>query len=353
MDIAYECHRIARLGLDRNLDDEEEELSLSAEAKARIADPSNSEANNKYVVDIFSQTHPAVAAEIFDCVNCSRSSVAGRFAPHLEKCMGKDAYGGFGIVSTRGGWRLPGQQGGLNNFDDIYYRKAKEGWRARSAFKLLQIDEEFNIFQGVKRVVDLCVAPGSWSQVCGNSVNIDSVRLGTRTVLAFVLKFSAIEIYNECVRDLLSANATPLRLFDDLEKGTVVDKLTKIHLEDWTHLMELLAAYEVEFFTDRTIESSLNEVSGVDSASILAATVNFADLSGSERALQTNSVGKRLKGGDHINCSLLTLGTVIRKLRKEPNGHIPYRDSKLTTLQNFLRRNAKTTRVCTLRTRSS
>ncbi|XP_052172879.1 putative tRNA (cytidine(32)/guanosine(34)-2'-O)-methyltransferase isoform X1 [Diospyros lotus] len=49
---------------------------------------------------------------------------------------------------------------------DIYYRKAKEeGWRARSAFKLLQIDEEFNIFEGVKHVVDLCAAPGSWSQV--------------------------------------------------------------------------------------------------------------------------------------------------------------------------------------------
>ena len=34
---------------------------------------------------------------------------------------------------------------------DIYYRLAKEqGWRARSAFKLLQIDEEFNIFEGNK-----------------------------------------------------------------------------------------------------------------------------------------------------------------------------------------------------------
>lgn len=32
---------------------------------------------------------------------------------------------------------------------DIYYRLAKEeGWRARSAFKLLQIDDEFAIFQG-------------------------------------------------------------------------------------------------------------------------------------------------------------------------------------------------------------
>jgi tRNA (cytidine32/guanosine34-2'-O)-methyltransferase len=49
---------------------------------------------------------------------------------------------------------------------DIYYRKAKEeGWRARSAFKLLQLDEQFDLFSGVRRAVDLCAAPGSWSQV--------------------------------------------------------------------------------------------------------------------------------------------------------------------------------------------
>ncbi|XVE97040.1 hypothetical protein REPUB_Repub02eG0276300 [Reevesia pubescens] len=49
---------------------------------------------------------------------------------------------------------------------DVYYRKAKEeGWRARSAFKLLQIDEEFNILEGVKLVVDLCAAPGFESQI--------------------------------------------------------------------------------------------------------------------------------------------------------------------------------------------
>ena len=49
---------------------------------------------------------------------------------------------------------------------DAYYRLAKEqGWRARSAFKLLQLDEEFNLFKDVTRVVDLCAAPGSWSQV--------------------------------------------------------------------------------------------------------------------------------------------------------------------------------------------
>ena len=49
---------------------------------------------------------------------------------------------------------------------DIYYRCAKEqGYRARSAYKLLQIDHEFDIFKNVERVIDLCGAPGGWSQV--------------------------------------------------------------------------------------------------------------------------------------------------------------------------------------------
>ncbi|KAI0497351.1 hypothetical protein KFK09_020574 [Dendrobium nobile] len=88
VDVASECHRIARLGLDRNLEEEEEELRLSAQA--RVADPSSSsDGNSKNMVDIFGQTHPAIASEIFDCMNCGRPIVAGRFAPHLEKCMGK------------------------------------------------------------------------------------------------------------------------------------------------------------------------------------------------------------------------------------------------------------------------
>lgn len=42
---------------------------------------------------------------------------------------------------------------------------------------------------------------------------------------------------------------------------------------------------------------------------------NLVDLAGSERATQANTDGTRLKEGSHINRSLLTLTTVIRKLR--------------------------------------
>lgn len=60
---------------------------------------------------------------------------------------------------------------------DIFYRLAKEkGYRARSAFKLLQIDAEFDLFSGVERCVDLCAAPGSWSQVLADKLYDANVR---------------------------------------------------------------------------------------------------------------------------------------------------------------------------------
>ncbi|KAK1326240.1 Kinesin-like protein NACK1 [Acorus calamus] len=182
---------------------------------------------------------------------------------------------------------------------------------------------------------------------------------------AFVLKFSAIEIYNEAVRDLLSTDSTPLRLLDDPERGTVVDKLTEEVLRDWDHLRELLAVCEAQRQIGETslnetssrshqilrlmIESSACEFLGKDNSSTLAASVNFVDLAGSERASQALSAGTRLKEGCHINRSLLTLGTVIRKLSKGRYGHIPYRDSKLTRiLQPSLGGNAKTAIICTM-----
>ncbi|KDP27640.1 hypothetical protein JCGZ_19645 [Jatropha curcas] len=182
---------------------------------------------------------------------------------------------------------------------------------------------------------------------------------------AFVLKFSAIEIYNEAIRDLLSRDSAPLRLLDDPEKGTIVEKVTEETLRDWNHLQELLSVCEAQrrigetSLNDKssrshqilrlTIESSAREFLGKENSTTLAATVNFVDLAGSERASQALSTGARLKEGCHINRSLLTLGTVIRKLSKGRHGHINYRDSKLTRLlQPALGGNARTAIICTL-----
>jgi 23S rRNA (uridine2552-2'-O)-methyltransferase len=54
---------------------------------------------------------------------------------------------------------------------DQYFQKAKkEGYRARSAYKLLQIQKKFHIVRRGDTVVDLGAAPGSWSQVVTNIV---------------------------------------------------------------------------------------------------------------------------------------------------------------------------------------
>lgn len=49
---------------------------------------------------------------------------------------------------------------------DIYTKRAKsEGYRSRAAYKLLQIDKKFNIFHNIQTVIDLCGAPGGFSQI--------------------------------------------------------------------------------------------------------------------------------------------------------------------------------------------
>uniref|UniRef100_A0A6N2LH36 Kinesin-like protein n=1 Tax=Salix viminalis TaxID=40686 RepID=A0A6N2LH36_SALVM len=181
---------------------------------------------------------------------------------------------------------------------------------------------------------------------------------------AFVLKVSALEIYNESVIDLLNRESGHLRLLDDPERGIIVEKLVEEVVKDINHLRHLIGICEAQrqvgetSLNDKssrshqiirlTVESSLREKSGCVKSFL--ASLNLVDLAGSERASQTNADGARFKEGSHINRSLLTLTTVIRKLSGgKRSGHVPYRDSKLTRiLQPSLGGNARTAIICTM-----
>lgn len=87
---------------------------------------------------------------------------------------GRGPSGGTGGRSLGGRQRLKSRRGRTNSsarwlerqLNDPYVKRAHmEGWRARAAFKLIELDERFGLLQGVERVVDLGAAPGSWSQV--------------------------------------------------------------------------------------------------------------------------------------------------------------------------------------------
>lgn len=51
--------------------------------------------------------------------------------------------------------------------NDPYVAKARaEGYRARAAYKLIELDDQFHILKHGARVIDLGAAPGGWAQVC-------------------------------------------------------------------------------------------------------------------------------------------------------------------------------------------
>jgi len=67
---------------------------------------------------------------------------------------------------------------------DIYVRESRDkGYRSRSAFKLIEIDQKFRFLSGSKLLLDLGSAPGSWSQVVskkiknGKILSVDTIEM--------------------------------------------------------------------------------------------------------------------------------------------------------------------------------
>jgi 23S rRNA (uridine2552-2'-O)-methyltransferase len=82
---------------------------------------------------------------------------------------GDSGRGGGGLrtrVKTARGRKVGSTKWLERQLNDPYVKRAKaEGYRSRAAYKLLELDERFGVLKGVKRVVDLGIAPGGWSQV--------------------------------------------------------------------------------------------------------------------------------------------------------------------------------------------
>lgn len=69
-------------------------------------------------------------------------------------------------VKKRGKIKASSRRWIERHINDPYVQRAQlEGYRARAAFKLLEIDEKHDILRGTRRIVDLGSAPGSWSQI--------------------------------------------------------------------------------------------------------------------------------------------------------------------------------------------
>jgi 23S rRNA (uridine2552-2'-O)-methyltransferase len=69
-------------------------------------------------------------------------------------------------VRTAKGRRVSSTRWLERQLNDPYVKRAKaEGYRSRAAYKLIELDERFNLLKGAERVVDLGVAPGGWTQV--------------------------------------------------------------------------------------------------------------------------------------------------------------------------------------------
>ena len=120
---------------------------------------------------------------------------------------------------------------------DIYVRRSKvEGYRARSVYKLIEIDEKFKIFKGGISVIDIGAAPGSWSQYAskvvksGKIISIDLKKMEEiQNTIQILGDFTEAEVQeqiksylkkrSDVVMSDMAVNTTGIKNIDSIQTG--------------------------------------------------------------------------------------------------------------------------------------
>lgn len=78
----------------------------------------------------------------------------------------------FQKINVQNKFKKSSQAWMARHLNDVYVHMAqKEGYKSRAAYKLLQIDEKYNILRNLTGVLDLGCLPGSWIQVFQKYIN--------------------------------------------------------------------------------------------------------------------------------------------------------------------------------------
>eukprot|EP00668_Euglena_longa_P002233 GGOE01002578.1.p1 GENE.GGOE01002578.1~~GGOE01002578.1.p1 ORF type:complete len:1455 (+),score=416.85 GGOE01002578.1:69-4433(+) len=188
---------------------------------------------------------------------------------------------------------------------------------------------------------------------------------------SYSVRVSYFEIYNERVIDLLSSSGSPLKVMvlpskDHDSVNVIVKDLEKRTVHSCKEMAQALlhGATRLSFnrtgLNDRASRSHsvftiyLTKREGTERSRL--SQIHVVDLAGSEHVKQSRVVGGTLRETCHINASLTTLSRVIEAVNtnlqldgQQPRRHVPYRDSKLTTiLSPSLGGNSKTFMIATI-----
>ena len=78
---------------------------------------------------------------------------------------------------------------------DIYFKKSKTlGYRSRSAFKLIEMNNKFNFLKRSTQLLDLGSSPGGWSQVASKTITNGKI---LAVDIKFMEKIKNVEFINE------------------------------------------------------------------------------------------------------------------------------------------------------------